>query len=218
MYPNAVAKFIFDQSSAHGAFAKDALNAKEMNVKPGGGQQLMHDTVIPMDNPCPELCGQPQTMVIPPDLPPDHRDFRLCGQAKGMSRILEEQGLISVLQAANKGKAVGECQVCKLSCAAQEQLCREMQVAAEEGEELAESRLDVVQESLQTDCCMRKMLANQQDFKEEKPLIQTIIEKAGHKCWFLPKFHCELNLIEMYWGWTKAHECSLQQSGDNAAM
>ncbi|KIK94348.1 hypothetical protein PAXRUDRAFT_143045 [Paxillus rubicundulus Ve08.2h10] len=48
------------------------------------------------------------------------------------------------------------------------------------------------------------MLASQQDFKEEKPLIQTIIEEAGHKCWFLPKFHCELNLIEMYWGWVKA--------------
>ena len=79
MYPNAVAEFIFNQSSAHGAFAKDALNAKEMNVKPGGGQRLMHDTVIPMDNPCPELRGLPQTMVFPPDLPPGHPDFQLCG-------------------------------------------------------------------------------------------------------------------------------------------
>ena len=38
MYPNAVGEFIFDQSSAHAAFAKDALNAKDMNVKPGGKQ------------------------------------------------------------------------------------------------------------------------------------------------------------------------------------
>lgn len=28
LYPGAVAEFVFDQSSAHGAFAKDALNAK----------------------------------------------------------------------------------------------------------------------------------------------------------------------------------------------
>ena len=52
------------------------------------------------------------------------------------------------------------------------------------------------------------MIANQQDFKDKKPLIQLIIEEAGHKCSFLPKFHCELNPIEMYWGWTKVHECS----------
>lgn len=36
IYPNAVTEFVFDQSSAHGAFTKDTLNAKEMNVKPGG--------------------------------------------------------------------------------------------------------------------------------------------------------------------------------------
>ena len=38
MYPGAVTEFIFDQSSAHGAFAPDALNAKEMNMSPGGNQ------------------------------------------------------------------------------------------------------------------------------------------------------------------------------------
>jgi len=55
LYPGAIAEFIFDQSSAHGAFAKDALNAKEMNVQPGGKQRAMHDTRIPSDNPRPEL-------------------------------------------------------------------------------------------------------------------------------------------------------------------
>ena len=53
---------------------------------------------------------------------------------------------------------------------------------------------------------MRKMLAGQQDFINEKPLIQIVIEEAGHICWFLPKFHCKLNSIEMYWGWVKARE------------
>jgi transposase len=53
---------------------------------------------------------------------------------------------------------------------------------------------------------MCKILENQEDFKSEKPLLQIIIEGAGHKCYFLPKFHCELNPIEMYWGWAKTHE------------
>ena len=210
MYPSAIAEFVFDQSSAHAAFAKDALNSNEMNVKPGGRQRLMRDTLIPMDNPHPELHGKPQGMVFPSDLPPHHPNFKLRGQAKGMLRVLEEHGLVSILQAANGGKVVGECQTCRLSHKVQEQLHREAQAAADGKEELAEGPIDVVKESLHTDCCMQKMLANQQDFKDEKPLIQIILEAAGHKCWFLPKFHCELNPIEMYWGWTKARELQLR--------
>lgn len=53
MFPGDALEFFFDQSSAHGAFAKDALNAKEMNVKPGGKQRVMRNTYIPQDNPDP---------------------------------------------------------------------------------------------------------------------------------------------------------------------
>ncbi|KAG2743881.1 hypothetical protein P692DRAFT_201722673 [Suillus brevipes Sb2] len=203
IYPNAVAEFVFDQSSAHGAFAKDALNAKEMNVKPGGKQRAIHDTYIPMDNPHPELCGKLQKMNFPCELPHDHPDYEFRGQPKGMQRVLEERGLISVLKAANKGKAVGECQTCKLSREAQETLRCEALAAAQGGDEPDELHAHIARESLGVNCCMRKMLANQQDFKAEKPYIQLIIKAAGHKCWFLPKFHCELNPIEMYWGWVK---------------
>ena len=52
-------------------------------------------------------------------------------------------------------------------------------------------------------CCMQRVLSLQPDFKNEKPLLQLVVEKAGHKCLFLPKFHCELNPIEMVWGQVK---------------
>lgn len=193
IYPNAVAEFVFDQSSAHGAFVKDALNAKDMNVQPGGKQRKMHDVLIPADNPNPSLCGIHQMMVFPHDLPPSHPYYKFCGQPKGMQRILEERGLLIVLEAANTGKVVGECATCKLSHKALDQLLREAQAAA--NEPLEESGNTVLQEidSNRTNCCMSKMIASHQDFRSEKPLIQLIIEKAGHKCWFLPKFHCELN-------------------------
>ena len=211
IYPDVVAEFVFDQSSAHGAFAKNALNAKEMNVRPGGKQQKMHDTCIPMDNPSPAFHGMQQAMVFPTDLPTGHPDFEFQGQTKGMYHVLEECGPLSVLQEMNGGKVVGECQTCKLSCKAQERMLREAQEAIDRHHEPVEGHLDVLQESSRMNCCMQKMLANQQDFMDEKPLIQIIIEGAGHKCWFLPKFHCELNLIEMYWGWMKARECCSKQ-------
>ena len=206
MYPNAVAEFLFDQSSAHGAFAKDALNAKDMNVQPGGKQRIMHNTLIPTDNPNPSLRGICQTMVFSQDLPPSHPDYKFHGQPKGMQHVLEERGLLTKLEAANGGKVVGECATCKMSHKALDQLLREAQAAADEPLEEAGGNAVLRVDSSRVDCCMKKMIANEQDFRSEKPLIQLIIEEAGHKCWFLPKFHCELNPIKMYWGWVKARE------------
>jgi len=54
-------------------------------------------------------------------------------------------------------------------------------------------------------CCARHILASQVDFKNQKPLLQEIIEAKGHKVVFYPKFHCELNYIEMYWGAAKRY-------------
>ena len=70
------------------------------------------------------------------------------------------------------------------------------------------------------DCCMGRLLSKQEDFINQESLLETHIKKAGHECIFLPKFHCELNPIEMvcyslyfdcsyshmlfkYWEWVK---------------
>ncbi|TFK91730.1 hypothetical protein K466DRAFT_482133 [Polyporus arcularius HHB13444] len=52
-------------------------------------------------------------------------------------------------------------------------------------------------------CCMARLLSQQDDFVNQKSMLELVIEEAGHACIFLPKFHCELNPIEMYWGWSK---------------
>ena len=205
LYPNAVAEFMFDQSSAHGAFAKNALHVKGINVQPGGKQHRMHDTFIPNNNLNPSLHGIHQMMVFPEDLPPSHPDYKFCGQPKGMLHILEEHGLLTMLEDANNGKVVGECAMCKLLHKALDLLLCETQAVADEPLEEASN---VILDSKCTDCCMRKMIASQQDFKSKKPLIQLICKEVGHECWFLPKFHCELNPIEIYWGWVKAHMCT----------
>ena len=44
------------------------------------------------------------------------------------------------------------------------------------------------------------------DFKEDKTtLLQELVESQGHVCLYLPKFHCELNPIEMCWCHAKKH-------------
>jgi len=45
----------------------------------------------------------------------------------------------------------------------------------------------------------------QDDFRQQKSLVQEVIESAGHLCIFLPKFHCELNFIEFFWGLVKKY-------------
>jgi len=56
-----------------------------------------------------------------------------------------------------------------------------------------------------TDCCAKRILDLQPDFKEQKSLVQEVIEASGHLCIFLPKFHCELNFIEFFWGAVKRY-------------
>ncbi len=206
MNPNTVAEFFFDQSSAHGAFAGDALNANEMNVKPGRNQRRMHATFIPNDNPNPALRGQPQDMIFPDNLLPDHEYYKFCGQAKGMKAVLEERGLWDYLCTQNGGKALfGDCARCKLSQKARDALSRS--AAAQSLFDDAEDENTIPEDNQSPDksptCCMRKVLSLQADFQAEIPRLQQIIQDAGHKCYFLPKFHCELNPIEMYWGWVK---------------
>jgi hypothetical protein len=56
-----------------------------------------------------------------------------------------------------------------------------------------------------TNCCATRTLSLQPDFLEQKSLVQETIEELGHLCIFLPKFHCELNFIEFFWGAVKKY-------------
>ena len=64
--------WLFDQSSCHRAFTEDALNVRHMNVRPGGIQPKMRDTM---------WGRQIQSMVMEDGTP------------KGMKMVLEERGI-----------------------------------------------------------------------------------------------------------------------------
>jgi hypothetical protein len=210
-FPNARAVFIFDCSSAHESYASDALIAHKMNRYPGGKQPKMRDTIIPGTD-------QVQSMVFPEDYKgADKNGNPVAGKAKGMEHVLAERGLLSALETAAKsrgGKVIGICELCRASQAEREKVAREVKSRQAEVEGLEPGclarfgvpELDGQGDNLPTDCCMQRLLSLQTDFKNEKPLLQLIIEGAGHTCLFLPKFHCELNPIELVWGQAKRCE------------
>ena len=56
-----------------------------------------------------------------------------------------------------------------------------------------------------TICCCQHIMEQQPDFQQQQSLLQEVIQKAGHLCILLPKFHCELNFIEFFWGAVKRY-------------
>lgn len=52
-------------------------------------------------------------------------------------------------------------------------------------------------------CCQRRILFNQPDFASVPSLVERHCAARGYEVLFLPKFHPELNFIEMCWGYGK---------------
>ena len=140
-------------------------------------------------------------MVFDANLPPDDPNYAHRGQAKGMKFILKECGLWEHLTQLNGGKEIlGDCAKCKLSHKEKEKQAQEVAAAMAGQDEPEEADEDATLPFFTgATCCMQKVLLEQADFRGEKLLLQIVIEEAGHKCYFLPKFHCKLNPIEMYW-------------------
>ena len=217
-HPDCIGVFVFDRSSAHGGFADDALNVNVMNVHPARNQRRMHDTIIPLNNPDPapgeeDMRGQIQQMCFPED----YEDLALRGKPKGMRIVLQERKSVwdkfSQINKARGANLIGKCASCTKSgkCKDAE---RRLAAAEATGKEEDITAKDIATVDAETPpveedawCCMYRVLALQEDFRSEKPLIQSLIEKAGHVCLFLPQFHCELNPIEMLWGYRKHCVC-----------
>ncbi|KAJ7794205.1 hypothetical protein B0H14DRAFT_3888832 [Mycena olivaceomarginata] len=91
MFPKAIIHWIFDNSSAHGSLAPDALTTTKMNVNPGGKVPEMRDTIIPDSNPHGHA-GEAQKMTFDKICPTNHPYKEFEGLPKGMKVILAERG------------------------------------------------------------------------------------------------------------------------------
>ena len=86
-FPEAQALFLFDNALSHRKCSEDSLSAECMNVRPGGKQPMMRDTIFN---------GKIQKMVLPD------------GRPKGMKIILQERGVDTSGMNAEKMKEIME--------------------------------------------------------------------------------------------------------------
>lgn len=210
-HPGKVGVWLFDCSSAHEGLAPDALNVNHMNKKPGGKQRHLRSTTIPLSNPPPKS-GRLDTRGQPQDLSfsTDHPDPTLRGKPKGMQAVLQER--VSVwdkMLDMNNGKVppgkCGQCAKSQVKKDAEKRVAEAEAMGQEdtiEAQDLVDAH-DPASDPTSDWCCMYRVLSLQDDFANEKPMIQHYVEGRGHVCLFLPKFHCELNPIEMLWGFMK---------------
>ena len=62
------------------------------------------------------------------------------------------------------------------------------------------NRVPNPQRLLGGECCATAILSAQNDFRSTHSRLQEIAEGAGHIFLLYPKFHCEPNWLEHYWG------------------
>jgi len=195
-HPDCVGIFIFDRSSAHEGFAENALNVNNMNIKHGGKQRKLRDTVIPLSNPD-RASGEDDTrsQVRKMCFPDDHPDPGLRGKPKGIKVVLQERKSIwdKYIKICKERdvKDIRKCAVCSKSETYKDaERCVMFAEAAGEAtssaDELTVAGTVMPPTPHNMWCCMQRVLSLQEDFQAERPLIQMLIEDSGHICLFLP--------------------------------
>ncbi|RPB05724.1 hypothetical protein L873DRAFT_533476 [Choiromyces venosus 120613-1] len=58
-------------------------------------------------------------------------------------------------------------------------------------------------------CCARALIAKEPDFKAQRSHLEEEVELTSYLVHFFPKYHCELNFIEYYWGAAKLYACQI---------
>jgi hypothetical protein len=196
-HPNCIGIFVFNCSSTYEGFAENALNVNDININLGKKQKKMCNTIIPLNNPglAPseeDTHERVQQMCFPED----HSDPVLRGKPKGLWAVLMECKSIwdkyIAMCKAHGAKVVGKCGTCTKSDVRKDAECCVVHVEVMGQEHktfMQDIRLAKNEMPSGVDnewCCMHQVLLLQEDFQNEKPLLQHVIENAGHVCVFLP--------------------------------
>jgi hypothetical protein len=187
---------VYDHSTCHSCYADDALKAERLNLSDGGKKKPRPPAISKSD-----WDKKPHVETVwalrPTTFSRTDQDGNTVqveqamhlndGLPKGMKTVLSERG-ISMTDSSGKA-LLATCVLCSTQGGLYDGKDRDC-------------------------CCYRHVLSLQPDFKAERPLVERTLTAAGVGCLFLPKFHCELNPIELVWAALKAqirkrNDCTL---------
>lgn len=177
IHPDAELVLLLDNSSGHQARAKDALWAKNLRFNDGFKGK---STTFMRDTSF--VCRNTGAII--------QQSMRNAnGQQKGVKTLLQDRDMWETMSQTPGVKYKDlkhRCSVCKRG--------RNADPQDKKGKAI--------------DCCLEFVLSRQPDFAATKPRIMEEVDKLNDKkifILFLPKFHCELNPIELIWAHIKNH-------------
>jgi len=180
LHPDCELLIAFDNSQNHHKRAPDGLDADEMNLSAGGRKRTMRNTRASLVRTVVAAEGVVQQLV------PDQLQVMVNnhGEPKGLRTVLMERGLW-------RDGMLLECNSCKRKDSDDErQLLEQAGVFGGRGRNF---------------CCARGVMRKQPDFVAQREWLREVVENKGHKIIYYPKYHCELNYIEMVWAYLKAY-------------
>jgi hypothetical protein len=174
LHPDCTAVFLFDNSSNHGAFSDAALVASRMTL---------NEKAWPLDH----KYQFRDTLVTLTNGDVLHQTFYYDKTIRSVDKkgrptsktVRFFKGIKKILEERNQwlGHDI-EGNKWKLDCGAPEAVSNKI-------------------------CCARHFLGSRPDFLGQRSALQEVVEDAGHIFELYPKYHCECNWIEMYWGGAK---------------
>jgi transposase len=176
LHPNKELVFAFDNSMTHRAKPPDALDAWSRNLSDGGkNAKDMRNGWFDKITGH-DADGTPiYTRVVQEMQHPN----KIC---KGLKTILEERNLFTVQHGRHLKRL---CNACKNGITIETRTNENWYIPR---------------------CCAVYVLSQQPDFLQQKEwLTETIENYEDCSIIFYPKYHCELNFIEMIWGWIKSY-------------
>ncbi|RPA89707.1 hypothetical protein L873DRAFT_1886996 [Choiromyces venosus 120613-1] len=191
--------FLFENAAGHCCYANDALHPINVSMRPGGKQYLLCAGWYQING-----VKQIQEMIFP------HNYEKFPNLSQGLKSVVEEGKLwhphlrldcMSCYCQQSKQILIQRKSVIDgLYCQKEPNYCS-MKKQCGECLLLCKHSKD----KISTGCCALKIISKQPDFHEQKVQLQEEVEQLCYLVLFLLEFHCELNWIEYYCGWSKKY-------------